>query len=194
MRHQRLQHSYYDITRIDKYELPKHLITKGVFIDLENLDPKVPSVVREMNSKRNEVCIAKEDEKEVDIVELNKLKTQTEKVNVENDGNEVCIAKEDEKEVDIVELNKLKTQIEKVNIENDGLKLENKKLCSSNAEKDRLKLDNDRMKLEIEKLNSSNAENDRLKLDNDRLKLDNDRMKLEIEKVKNSHSSCCSIS
>ena len=52
---QRLSHSYYDITRIkdDKEKLLNFIFFKGVFIDLKNIQEKVPSVVEEFQRRED---------------------------------------------------------------------------------------------------------------------------------------------
>ena len=52
---QRLSHSYYDITRIkdDKEKLLNFILFKGVFIDLKNVQEKVPSVVEEFKRRED---------------------------------------------------------------------------------------------------------------------------------------------
>ena len=52
---QRLSHSYYDITCIkeDKEKLLNFIFFKGVFIDLKNVQEKVPSVVEEFQRRED---------------------------------------------------------------------------------------------------------------------------------------------
>ena len=44
----RLQHSYYDLTRVDRKELAAFLLNNGPFIDPNTLEEKILSVVKEL--------------------------------------------------------------------------------------------------------------------------------------------------
>ena len=53
----RLQHSYYDITRVPRTELGAFLLSSGPFIDPETLEEEIPSVVQELSEQSDRLSI-----------------------------------------------------------------------------------------------------------------------------------------
>ena len=51
----RLQHSYYDLTRVDREELAAFLLNNGPFIDPNTLEEEIPSVVKELAGELDEM-------------------------------------------------------------------------------------------------------------------------------------------
>eukprot|EP00592_Proboscia_alata_P029738 CAMPEP_0194446954 /NCGR_PEP_ID=MMETSP0176-20130528/128731_1 /TAXON_ID=216777 /ORGANISM="Proboscia alata, Strain PI-D3" /LENGTH=978 /DNA_ID=CAMNT_0039273741 /DNA_START=121 /DNA_END=3057 /DNA_ORIENTATION=+ len=48
----RLQHSYYDITRVEEHQLLPFLLETGAFIDHNTMEEKIPKVIEEMMEKK----------------------------------------------------------------------------------------------------------------------------------------------
>jgi len=144
----RLQHSYYDITRAGPAGLPHHLLTNGAFINPENLEWKVPSVVRELARKSDENSGAVKDERKNTNGDIEKLELKIKELNLENEKLETENMENDKVENDKVE--NMKLQNEKVENENNKIKLENEKLKIENK---KLNLENYKLKIENYKQN-----------------------------------------
>ena len=54
----RLQHCYYDLTRVKRDDLAAFLLSSGPFIDPNTLEEKVPSVVKQMEEQSSRLSVA----------------------------------------------------------------------------------------------------------------------------------------
>ena len=106
----RLSHSYYDITRIkdDREKLRNFLFMTGVFINPENLEEKVPKVVKEFEEKN--VALDEKNDVEKDLKQ-NILVDMLKEVNRKLDNNDVG---EDLRENILSELEKVRAKIKKI--------------------------------------------------------------------------------